>query len=214
VTSPKHFGIENDHSVLEWKKQLSIAGWRLDVDPASSSPLALFGQVPASGPREIHPRNLDRRALSAVRIELYLFVQAKVPFEKLARQTGLSARKLFKTKLRHPSCDAANEMSERNYDVGTETTYACGQSDRGTFTQVAADCRLLRRRGLTEARIDIRVARGDGLPLSRQAQVGPLLACGRHRPIRTRNREILARSRPGNSLGNEILTIARYPLKD
>ncbi len=29
----RHFGIENDRSILEWTKHLSIVGWRLDVDP-------------------------------------------------------------------------------------------------------------------------------------------------------------------------------------
>ena len=30
----KHFGIENDHSILEWNKHQAIVGWKLKIDPA------------------------------------------------------------------------------------------------------------------------------------------------------------------------------------
>lgn len=70
----KHFGIENDQSVLEWNKHLSIVGWRLDVDPdGKQQPELLYT---AEWRHPVHEKAIREfktwidAELSAVRIEL------------------------------------------------------------------------------------------------------------------------------------------------
>jgi hypothetical protein len=70
----KHFGIENDQSVLEWNKHLSIVGWRLDVDPDGKQQPDLLYSAECVHP--VHEKAIREfktwidAELSAVRIEL------------------------------------------------------------------------------------------------------------------------------------------------
>jgi hypothetical protein len=70
----KHFGIENDQSVLEWNKHLSIVGWRLDVDPDGKQQPDLLYSAECQHP--VHEKAVREfktwidAELSAVRIEL------------------------------------------------------------------------------------------------------------------------------------------------
>lgn len=70
----KHFGIENDQSVLEWNKHLSIVGWRLDVDPDGKQQPDLLYSAECKHP--VHEKAIREfktwidAELSAVRIEL------------------------------------------------------------------------------------------------------------------------------------------------
>ncbi|MDH3719294.1 MAG: hypothetical protein OES79_14335 [Planctomycetota bacterium] len=70
----KHFGIENDQSVLEWNKHLSIVGWRLDVDPDGRQQPDLLYSAECQHP--VHEKAIREfktwidAELSAVRIEL------------------------------------------------------------------------------------------------------------------------------------------------
>lgn len=70
----KHFGIENDQSVLEWNKHLSIVGWRLDVDPDGKRQPDLLYSTECQHP--VHEKAIREfktwidAELSAVRIEL------------------------------------------------------------------------------------------------------------------------------------------------
>ena len=70
----KHFGIEDDQSVLEWNKHLSIVGWRLDVDPDGKQQPDLLYSAECAHP--VHEKAIREfktwidAELSAVRIEL------------------------------------------------------------------------------------------------------------------------------------------------
>ena len=70
----KHFGIENDQSVLEWNKHLSIVGWRLYVNPDSKQQPDLLYSAECQHP--VHEKAIREfktsidAELSAVRIEL------------------------------------------------------------------------------------------------------------------------------------------------
>jgi hypothetical protein len=70
----KHFGIENNQSVLEWNKHLSIVGWRLDVDPDGKQQPDLLYSAECQHP--VHEKAIREfktwidAELSAVRIEL------------------------------------------------------------------------------------------------------------------------------------------------
>ncbi len=70
----KHFGIENDQSVLEWNRHLSVVGWRLDVDPDGKQQPDLLYSAECQHP--VHEKAIcDFKTwidveLSAVRIEL------------------------------------------------------------------------------------------------------------------------------------------------
>ena len=70
----KHFGIENDKSILEWSKHLSIVGWRLDVDPEGRRQPDLLYSAECEHP--VHEKAIREftmwidAELSTVRIEL------------------------------------------------------------------------------------------------------------------------------------------------
>jgi len=70
----KHFGIENDQSVLEWNKHLSIVGWRMDVDPEGKQQPDLLYSAECQHP--VHEKAIREfktwidAELSAVRTEL------------------------------------------------------------------------------------------------------------------------------------------------
>ena len=70
----KHFGIENDKSVLEWNKHQSVIGWTLDVDPTGREQPQLRYAAECQHP--VHEKAIREFAgwidseLSAVRIEL------------------------------------------------------------------------------------------------------------------------------------------------
>lgn len=70
----KHFGIDNEKSVLEWNKHLSVLGWRLDVDPDGKRQPDLLYSAECQHPvHEKTIRDFKRlidTELSAVRIEL------------------------------------------------------------------------------------------------------------------------------------------------
>lgn len=70
----KHFGIENNKSVLEWNKHLSIVGWRLDIDPDGKQQPDLLYSAECQHP--VHEKAIREfktwidAELSAVRIEM------------------------------------------------------------------------------------------------------------------------------------------------